>query len=120
MAVPKNGNIKPQCSADVVDACVLLQRRVQLHKYMVRIMNLITKQSPNLVVTKGINKRYYCCPLSSECGVTDCFICIGLVMFADHSGRSVMKCLRPLESWDRGFESHSRHGCLLLYFHGNV
>jgi hypothetical protein len=32
--------------------------------------------------------------------------------FADHSGRAVygMKCLRPLEHWDRGFESHSRHG----------
>jgi hypothetical protein len=24
-------------------------------------------------------------------------------------------CLRPLERWDRGFESHSRHGCLCLF-----
>jgi hypothetical protein len=30
---------------------------------------------------------------------------------ADQSGRS---CLRPLEHWDRGFESHSRHGCLFI------
>jgi hypothetical protein len=38
-------------------------------------------------------------------------------LFADdHSGRTVwgMNCLRPLERWDRGFESHSRHGCLRL------
>jgi hypothetical protein len=33
---------------------------------------------------------------------------------ADHSGRPVcsMNCLRSLERWDRGFELHSRHGCL--------
>jgi hypothetical protein len=32
---------------------------------------------------------------------------------ADHSGRVVqgMNCLRSLELWDRGIESHSRHGC---------
>jgi hypothetical protein len=32
----------------------------------------------------------------------------------DHSGRAVegMNCLHSLERWDRGFESHSRHGCL--------
>jgi hypothetical protein len=24
-------------------------------------------------------------------------------------------CLRPLERWDRGFESHLRHGCLCLF-----
>jgi hypothetical protein len=36
---------------------------------------------------------------------------------ADHSGRAVwgMNCLRPLEHWDRGFESHSRHGCLCAF-----
>jgi hypothetical protein len=36
---------------------------------------------------------------------------------ADHSGRAVwgMKCLRPLEHWGRGFESHSRHGCLFVF-----
>jgi hypothetical protein len=27
-----------------------------------------------------------------------------------------MKCLRPLEHWDRGFESHSRHGRLFILF----
>jgi hypothetical protein len=32
----------------------------------------------------------------------------------DHSGGTVegMNCLRPLEHWDREFESHSRHGCV--------
>jgi hypothetical protein len=37
--------------------------------------------------------------------------------FADHSGRAVygMKCLRPLEHWDWGFESHSMHGCLFVF-----
>jgi hypothetical protein len=39
------------------------------------------------------------------------------IVCADHSGRAVygMKCLRPLEHWHRGFESHSRHGCLRLF-----
>jgi hypothetical protein len=33
-----------------------------------------------------------------------------------HSGRPVsdMKRRRPLKQWDRGFESHSRQGCLCL------
>jgi hypothetical protein len=26
-----------------------------------------------------------------------------------------MNCLRPLKHWDRGFESHSRHGCLCTF-----
>jgi hypothetical protein len=26
-----------------------------------------------------------------------------------------MKCLRPLKHWGRGFESHSRHGCLCAF-----
>jgi hypothetical protein len=36
---------------------------------------------------------------------------------ADHSGRAVegMNCLRSLERWDRGFESHSRYGCLCAF-----
>jgi hypothetical protein len=25
-----------------------------------------------------------------------------------------MNCIRSLERWDRGFESHSRHGCLCV------
>jgi hypothetical protein len=35
----------------------------------------------------------------------------------DHSGRAVlsMNRLRPLEHWDRWFESHSRHGCLFAF-----
>jgi hypothetical protein len=34
---------------------------------------------------------------------------------AGHSGRAVwgMNCLRSLGRWDRGFESHLRHGCLV-------
>jgi hypothetical protein len=27
-----------------------------------------------------------------------------------------MKCLRPLEHWNSGFESYSRHGCLFILF----
>jgi hypothetical protein len=36
---------------------------------------------------------------------------------ADHSGCAVwgMKCLRPLEHWERGFEFHSRYRCLRLF-----
>jgi hypothetical protein len=36
---------------------------------------------------------------------------------ADHSGLAVygVKCLRPLELWDCGFESHSRHACLCTF-----
>jgi hypothetical protein len=37
--------------------------------------------------------------------------------FCYRSGRVVwgMKCLRPLEHWDCGFVSHSRHGCLSAF-----
>jgi hypothetical protein len=36
---------------------------------------------------------------------------------ADHSGRAVyvMKCLRQLEHWDCGFESHSRNERLCAF-----
>jgi hypothetical protein len=36
---------------------------------------------------------------------------------ADHSGCAVqyMNCLRPFKHRNRGFESHSRHGCLRLF-----
>jgi hypothetical protein len=36
---------------------------------------------------------------------------------ADHSGRVVwgMNCLRSLERWDLGFESHSSYGCLPVF-----
>jgi hypothetical protein len=35
----------------------------------------------------------------------------------DHSGRAVlgMNCLRSFKHWDRGFESHSRHGSLSAF-----
>jgi hypothetical protein len=35
----------------------------------------------------------------------------------DHSRRAVLgtKCLRSLEHWDHGFESHSSHGYLCVY-----
>jgi hypothetical protein len=37
-----------------------------------------------------------------------------IASYAEHSSRAVcdMNCLRSLERWDHGFESHSRHGCL--------
>jgi hypothetical protein len=35
---------------------------------------------------------------------------------ADHSGGVVLGMrLRPLEHWDRGFESHSRHGYISAF-----
>jgi hypothetical protein len=36
---------------------------------------------------------------------------------AGPNGRAVWVtyCLRPLEHWDRGFESHSRHGCVSAF-----
>jgi hypothetical protein len=39
------------------------------------------------------------------------------VVTAGHSSCAVLdkNCLRPLEHWDRGFESHSRHGCLSAF-----
>jgi hypothetical protein len=39
------------------------------------------------------------------------YIIIPLSSSADHRGRA----LRSLEHWDRGFESHSRHGCLCAF-----
>jgi hypothetical protein len=38
-------------------------------------------------------------------------------MIADHSGRAVcdLNCLRSLEHWDRGLESHFRNGCLCAF-----
>jgi hypothetical protein len=35
----------------------------------------------------------------------------------NHSGSAVsdMNRLRPFERWDRGFESHSKHGCLCAF-----
>jgi hypothetical protein len=45
------------------------------------------------------------------------FIDWWVICVADHNGRAIegMKYLRPLEPWDRGFESHSRHGCLSAF-----
>jgi hypothetical protein len=37
-------------------------------------------------------------------------LCLGT---ADHSGH--INCLRSLGRWDRGFGSHSRHGCLSAF-----
>jgi hypothetical protein len=44
------------------------------------------------------------------------FSCL-YVSSADHSDRAGqgMNSLRSLEHWDRGFESHSRHGCLCAF-----
>jgi hypothetical protein len=60
----------------------------------------------------------------TSCGVHLAFyqICRGLspgskAPGADHSDRAVlgMNRLRPFEHWDRGFESHSRIGCLCAF-----
>jgi hypothetical protein len=42
---------------------------------------------------------------------------VPISVFADHRGRAVrgMNCPRPLEHWNCGFESHSRHGCLCAF-----
>jgi hypothetical protein len=40
-----------------------------------------------------------------------------VVAKTEHGGRAVsgMNRLRPLERWECGFESHSRHGCLCVF-----
>jgi hypothetical protein len=40
-----------------------------------------------------------------------------IILTAGHSSRAVwsMNRLRSLEHWDRGFESHSRHGCMCTF-----
>jgi hypothetical protein len=45
------------------------------------------------------------------------FIYVSPADVADHSGREVwgVNCLRSLERWDRGFQSHSRNGCLCAF-----
>jgi hypothetical protein len=42
---------------------------------------------------------------------------LGLLYLADHRGRAVggINCVGSLERWDRGFECHSRQGCLCLF-----
>jgi hypothetical protein len=56
----------------------------------------------------------------SNAVINICFILIYLKLIcrcADHSSRAVqdMKCPRSLELWYRGFEFHSRHGCLCAF-----
>jgi hypothetical protein len=40
-----------------------------------------------------------------------------IILNADHRGCAMWrkKCLHPIEHWDRGFESHSRYGCLYIF-----
>jgi hypothetical protein len=54
--------------------------------------------------------------LSAALSVSRIFSVDGRII-ADQSGRTVSgtNCLRSLEVWDRGFESHSRHGCLYAF-----
>jgi hypothetical protein len=40
------------------------------------------------------------------------YSCQWLLCYTGHSG---MNCLRSLERWDSGFESHSTHGSLRLF-----
>jgi len=46
-------------------------------------------------------------------------LCFWLYYVAGPNGRAVSGtyCLRPLEHWDRRFESHSRHGCVSAFFY---
>jgi hypothetical protein len=57
-------------------------------------------------------------PMGTRCPVHPIVFDLTILIFdeADHSDRAVwsMNCLRSLESWDRGFESRSRHGCLCV------
>jgi hypothetical protein len=48
--------------------------------------------------------------------VVDFLPCIRL-LYADYGGLEVqrMNCFRSLESWDRGFESHSMYGYLYAF-----
>jgi hypothetical protein len=43
-------------------------------------------------------------------------VCIRICI-ADHSGRAGqgVKCLRSLEQWNYGFESHLKHKCLFAF-----
>jgi hypothetical protein len=51
--------------------------------------------------------------------ITDEVIILSSLLTAGNNDRSLrgVNCLRPLECWSRGFESHSRHGCLCAFIH---
>jgi hypothetical protein len=51
-----------------------------------------------------------------KCPVRFCFR-IPTILTANHSGGDIWgtKCLRSLQHWDRGFESHWKHGCLCVF-----
>jgi hypothetical protein len=57
-----------------------------------------------------------CVPKKLQKEASDYIYTLVASIIADHSGRAVegMNCLRSLEIWDRGFESHSRHGCVFI------
>jgi hypothetical protein len=40
----------------------------------------------------------------------------GLNKCSFYAGPNGTYCLRPLEHWDHGFESHLRHGCVSAIF----
>jgi hypothetical protein len=57
---------------------------------------------------------------SSQGSVSSGFVCKCTYLLnidTDQIGRAVkgINCLRPLEHWDRGFESHWRYGCMCAF-----
>jgi hypothetical protein len=68
-----------------------------------------------VITTREINNEPTCTIMLSVCEINE-------VLFDTTvwwrpitvAPRSVMNCLRSLESWDRGFESRSRDGCLCV------
>jgi hypothetical protein len=85
-------------------------QRIQKVPEMTEKRSAIFKCCPENYLNKCQNYgNYYVVSVENIRKVTD--------YIADHSGRAVwvMNCLRPLEHWDRVFESHSRHGCLCAF-----
>jgi hypothetical protein len=61
------------------------------------------------------NRSLYFTNFSSTFKMKSSYVCWNK-WFYSYGGRAVwgMNCLRSLERWDCGFESHSRHGCLCV------
>jgi hypothetical protein len=63
------------------------------------------------------NSLFYGVNVVIWCGQSQIKFVYTNLYILDYSGRAVygMNCLRPLERWDRRFESDSRHGCLSVF-----
>jgi hypothetical protein len=90
-------------------------------------LSLITPSSPSDLVVKETDlpikltidryKGLYKINLKSGSHRSVRCISFNIKNVSDHSGRAVWgtNCLRSLEHWDRGFQSHSRHGCMCAF-----